>query len=177
MQLCIYNLLQTGSHLQHSSKSHHSILLTTHSQLLCHSCIGYYLQTESSLPPSHLTPFSPPFPPLPVIRSFDVNKPGAEVDDLKGGVAGGSILRGVLRVRVILLKICDGHTYPLLHIIFKQDFVGGALLSICVCFPVCVRPFIVVAVQFLPTPFQMCLSHSSLIMVLPPFHSTGGPGD
>ncbi|KAG0584235.1 hypothetical protein M758_3G194200 [Ceratodon purpureus] len=33
-----------------------------------------------------------------VIRSFDVNKPGAEVDDIKGGVAGGSILRGVLRV-------------------------------------------------------------------------------
>lgn len=33
-----------------------------------------------------------------VIRSFDVNKPGAEVDDVKGGVAGGSILHGVLRV-------------------------------------------------------------------------------
>jgi len=33
-----------------------------------------------------------------VIRSFDVNKPGSEVDELKGGVAGGSILRGVLRV-------------------------------------------------------------------------------
>ena len=33
-----------------------------------------------------------------VIRSFDVNKPGAEVDDLKGGVAGGSILKGVLKV-------------------------------------------------------------------------------
>ncbi|CAF4504138.1 unnamed protein product, partial [Rotaria sp. Silwood2] len=32
------------------------------------------------------------------IRSFDVNKPGAEVDDLKGGVAGGSILKGVLKV-------------------------------------------------------------------------------
>ena len=28
-----------------------------------------------------------------VIRSFDVNKPGFEVDDIKGGVAGGSILR------------------------------------------------------------------------------------
>lgn len=28
-----------------------------------------------------------------VIRSFDVNKPGAEVDDIKGGVAGGSILK------------------------------------------------------------------------------------
>ena len=38
-------------------------------------------------------------PRLIVIRSFDVNKPGAEVDDLKGGVAGGSILTGVLRVR------------------------------------------------------------------------------
>jgi translation initiation factor 2 subunit 3 len=33
-----------------------------------------------------------------VIRSFDVNKPGAEVDDLKGGVAGGSILTGVLKL-------------------------------------------------------------------------------
>jgi translation initiation factor 2 subunit 3 len=33
-----------------------------------------------------------------VIRSFDVNKPGAEVEEIKGGVAGGSILRGVLRV-------------------------------------------------------------------------------
>jgi len=37
-------------------------------------------------------------PRLIVIRSFDVNKPGCEVDDLKGGVAGGSILRGVLKV-------------------------------------------------------------------------------
>jgi translation initiation factor 2 gamma subunit (eIF-2gamma) len=36
---------------------------------------------------------------LVVIRSFDVNKPGAEVEDLKGGVAGGSILKGVLKVR------------------------------------------------------------------------------
>ena len=33
-----------------------------------------------------------------VIRSFDVNKPGAEVHQLKGGVAGGSILTGVLRL-------------------------------------------------------------------------------
>lgn len=33
-----------------------------------------------------------------IIRSFDVNKPGAEIDDLKGGVAGGSILHGVLKL-------------------------------------------------------------------------------
>ena len=37
-------------------------------------------------------------PRLIVIRSFDVNKPGEDVDSLKGGVAGGSILQGVLRV-------------------------------------------------------------------------------
>jgi translation initiation factor 2 gamma subunit (eIF-2gamma) len=37
-------------------------------------------------------------PRLIIIRSFDVNKPGCEVEDLKGGVAGGSILRGVLTV-------------------------------------------------------------------------------
>lgn len=33
-----------------------------------------------------------------VIRSFDVNKPGAEIDQLRGGVAGGSILTGVLKL-------------------------------------------------------------------------------
>jgi translation initiation factor 2 subunit 3 len=33
-----------------------------------------------------------------VIRSFDVNKPGADVNELKGGVAGGSLLCGMLRV-------------------------------------------------------------------------------
>lgn len=37
-------------------------------------------------------------PRLIIIRSFDVNKPGTEVDELRGGVAGGSIFKGVLRV-------------------------------------------------------------------------------
>jgi hypothetical protein len=32
-------------------------------------------------------------PQMIVIRSFDVNKPGSEVEELKGGVAGGSILQ------------------------------------------------------------------------------------
>lgn len=49
-------------------------------------------------------------PRLIVIRSFDVNKPGCEVDDLKGGVAGGSILRGVLKV-IIKLNIVKQDTY------------------------------------------------------------------
>ena len=33
-----------------------------------------------------------------VIRSFDVNKPGEDCENLKGGVAGGTILKGVMRV-------------------------------------------------------------------------------
>ena len=33
-----------------------------------------------------------------MIRSFDVNKPGETVNNLKGGVAGGSILQGVLKI-------------------------------------------------------------------------------
>jgi translation initiation factor 2 subunit 3 len=33
-----------------------------------------------------------------VARSFDVNKPGTKPEDLKGGVVGGSLLRGRLRV-------------------------------------------------------------------------------
>lgn len=32
-------------------------------------------------------------PQMIVIRSFDVNKPGSEVHELRGGVAGGSILQ------------------------------------------------------------------------------------
>ena len=41
-------------------------------------------------------------PHLIIIRSFDVNKPGSEVDDLKGGVAGGKILRPFLTPLAIL---------------------------------------------------------------------------
>uniref|UniRef100_A0A1B6C3T9 protein-synthesizing GTPase n=1 Tax=Clastoptera arizonana TaxID=38151 RepID=A0A1B6C3T9_9HEMI len=53
-----------------------------------------YITKKIPIPTRDFT--SPPR--LIVIRSFDVNKPGCEVDDLKGGVAGGSILRGVLKI-------------------------------------------------------------------------------
>lgn len=33
-----------------------------------------------------------------IVRSFDINKPGTGIDELKGGIAGGSILKGVLRL-------------------------------------------------------------------------------
>ena len=37
-------------------------------------------------------------PKMIIIRSFDVNKPGCKIDDLVGGVVGGSILEGVISV-------------------------------------------------------------------------------
>ncbi len=37
-------------------------------------------------------------PQMIVIRSFDVNKPGTTIDKLIGGIAGGSILQGVLKI-------------------------------------------------------------------------------
>jgi translation initiation factor 2 gamma subunit (eIF-2gamma) len=55
--------------------------------------VAEYICTKIPVPPRDFT--SPAR--MIVIRSFDVNKPGAEVKDLRGGVAGGSILHGVLR--------------------------------------------------------------------------------
>jgi translation initiation factor 2 subunit 3 len=33
-----------------------------------------------------------------IARSFDVNRPGKDIEDLKGGVIGGSVLRGIIKV-------------------------------------------------------------------------------
>ena len=37
-------------------------------------------------------------PQMTIVRSFDVNKPGTEIENLRGGVVGGSLLEGVIRV-------------------------------------------------------------------------------
>uniref|UniRef100_A0A6A7G521 protein-synthesizing GTPase n=1 Tax=Hirondellea gigas TaxID=1518452 RepID=A0A6A7G521_9CRUS len=37
-------------------------------------------------------------PRLIIIRSFDVNKPGQDVESLQGGVAGGSMIQGILKI-------------------------------------------------------------------------------
>ncbi|GFQ74128.1 eukaryotic translation initiation factor 2 subunit 3 [Trichonephila clavata] len=57
-----------------------------------------------------------------VIRSFDVNKPGCEVENLKGGVAGGSLLKGVLKV---------GQRVELRPGLMKMDEFGT-----CICRPI-----------------------------------------
>jgi len=53
-----------------------------------------YLCTQVPIPPRDF--MSNPL--MIIIRSFDVNRPGEEVQALKGGVAGGSILKGVLKL-------------------------------------------------------------------------------
>jgi len=52
-----------------------------------------YLCTQVPIPPRDF--LSDPI--MIIIRSFDCNKPGEEVQKLQGGVAGGSILKGVLK--------------------------------------------------------------------------------
>eukprot|EP00918_Siedleckia_nematoides_P051271 GHVU01112212.1.p1 GENE.GHVU01112212.1~~GHVU01112212.1.p1 ORF type:complete len:513 (+),score=86.42 GHVU01112212.1:137-1675(+) len=56
--------------------------------------VNEYLVTKIPVPIRDFTAA----PHMIVIRSFDVNKPGAEIEELKGGVAGGSILTGVLKL-------------------------------------------------------------------------------
>ncbi|GFY60908.1 eukaryotic translation initiation factor 2 subunit 3 [Trichonephila inaurata madagascariensis] len=57
-----------------------------------------------------------------VIRSFDVNKPGCEVENLIGGVAGGSLLKGVLKV---------GQRVEL-----RPGLIEKNELGICICRPI-----------------------------------------
>jgi translation initiation factor 2 subunit 3 len=51
---------------------------------------------EKFIPTPKRDPSKPPL--MFIVRSFDVNKPGTPVEELKGGVVGGSLIQGVLRV-------------------------------------------------------------------------------
>lgn len=51
---------------------------------------------EENIPTPHRDPNKPPR--MFVLRSFDVNKPGASIDELNGGVIGGSISQGRFNV-------------------------------------------------------------------------------
>ncbi|MCS6767942.1 MAG: translation initiation factor IF-2 subunit gamma [Candidatus Nitrosocaldus sp.] len=51
---------------------------------------------EASIPTPSRNPSLEPI--MHVIRSFDVNRPGTRISELKGGVLGGSLLQGELRV-------------------------------------------------------------------------------
>jgi translation initiation factor 2 subunit 3 len=51
---------------------------------------------EQNIPTPERDPNKPPR--MYVVRSFDVNKPGASIDELMGGVIGGSIFQGAFKV-------------------------------------------------------------------------------
>ncbi|MGC8555766.1 MAG: translation initiation factor IF-2 subunit gamma [Conexivisphaera sp.] len=51
---------------------------------------------EERIPTPRRDEAKPPM--MQVLRSFDVNKPGTELGDLKGGILGGTLAQGVLRV-------------------------------------------------------------------------------
>lgn len=58
-------------------------------------------------------------PKMYIARSFDVNRPGTEIESIKGGVVGGVILRGVLRIGDKIeirpgTKISEGKWEPVL---------------------------------------------------------------
>ncbi|CAB9501867.1 Putative eukaryotic translation initiation factor 2 subunit 3-like protein [Seminavis robusta] len=67
-------------------------------------------------------------PRLIVIRSFDVNRPGQDVSNLQGGVAGGSILQGVLKMGDEI-EVRPG-------IVTKKEKEGAAGETTMVCSPI-----------------------------------------
>lgn len=65
-----------------------------------------YHMTEPTLSLS-----SSPSPPcLTILRSFDVNKPGASISDLKGGVIGAVMVASPIMVASPLVVACDSHS-------------------------------------------------------------------
>ncbi len=51
---------------------------------------------ETHIPTPKRDPAKPPQ--MYIVRSFDINKPGTTIDNLAGGVVGGSIIQGVFKV-------------------------------------------------------------------------------
>ena len=58
-----------------------------------------------------------------IARSFDVNKPGSNIDDLIGGVLGGALKQGILRIGDII-EIKPGIKEKDKFVTLKADIVG-----------------------------------------------------
>jgi len=81
---------------------------------------------EKYIPTPKRDPTRPPF--MYVVRSFDINKPGTRVEDLVGGVLGGTIVEGRLKVQdEIEIKpgIRKTEKYESLHTIISSLHAGG----------------------------------------------------
>lgn len=62
-----------------------------------HLNIGYLIQLIQEKIPTPQRDSTKP-PKMLVVRSFDINKPGTSVEKLKGGVLGGSLIQGSLKI-------------------------------------------------------------------------------
>lgn len=58
-----------------------------------------------------------------VVRSFDVNKPGEVIENLKGGVAGGTVQEGIVR-RGAILEIRPGDAVSNIHRPYRTKAVS-----------------------------------------------------
>jgi len=75
-----------------------------------------------------------------IARSFDINKPGCEIKDLKGGVIGGSIIQGMLEVGREIeikpgLKVTEGNKTYWEPIITKITSLGVGGSKVKKAFP------------------------------------------
>lgn len=69
-----------------------------------------------------------------VIRSFDVNKPGFEVDEIRGGVAGGSILRVCLCLYLLKSLECR-QCFNIFHSCFGTWSLSNCFSVLKPCLP------------------------------------------
>ena len=83
-----------------------------------------------------------------IYRSFDVNKPGSEVEDLRGGVAGGSILRGVLKVGQEI-EIRPGMKKLFIQFLSRKKFLFRAKISFRLIFIILLTKYLISNSNFL----------------------------
>ncbi|CAE6189401.1 unnamed protein product [Arabidopsis arenosa] len=97
---------QTAEHLASNTNAEDAPIVPVSAQLKYNiDVVSEYIVKKIPIP---VRDFVSP-PKMIVIRSFDVNKPGSAGHEMKGGVAGGSILQGVLKVNQ-LIEIRPGIT-------------------------------------------------------------------
>jgi translation initiation factor 2 subunit 3 len=93
---------------------------------------------QKFIPTPQRDPSKPPY--MHVVRSFDINKPGTKVEDLAGGVLGGTIVEGKLKVGEeieikpgIKLEKAGKTVYESLFTTITSLYAGGRSVSEAGC--------------------------------------------
>jgi len=92
--LAIKNYLEIQNFVK-GTKAEKSPIIPISAQLKCNiDAVCHYICEYIPIPKRNLTIY----PEMLIIRSFDINKPGSDISAIKGGIAGGSILHGIIKV-------------------------------------------------------------------------------